>query len=152
MLLLCETHPYVLILTHRTRFWSLGINISTFEKNHFLVFFTFFEFVGFPSKNSSEKNLKKSNFQFWIFRWIRPIFMFYKRENMSFSHLDVFLNIWYTYLGPLWEKRDFWPQMSIFCSFQKFHLWVFCRNIEGRRNFDRQNSRKKSWECSWPPL
>ena len=88
MLLLCETHPYVLILTHRTRFWSLGINISTFEKNHFLVFFTFFEFVGFPSKNSSKKNLKKSNFQFWIFRWIRPIFMFYKRENMSFECLN----------------------------------------------------------------
>ena len=85
----------------------------------------------------------------------QPIFtilMWKKVQKMTFE--------WFTTNVELWSKKSqnpplktiFRPQMSIFGHFQKFHLWVFSRNIEGRRNFDRQNSRKKTWECSWPPL
>ena len=74
---------------------------------------------------------------------ILTILMWKKVQKMTFE--------WFTTNVELWSKKSqnpplktiFRPQMSIFGHFQKFHLWVFSRNIEGRRNFDRQNSRKK---------
>ena len=80
------------------------------------------------------------------------ILMWKKVQKMTFECFTSNVELWSKKSQNPPPKTIFRPQMSIFGHFQKFHLRVFSRNIEVRRNFDRQNSRKKTWECSWPPL